>query len=247
MPDAAAEAAVEAMWAPIWASARAALDAEAAAPAAARPAWAWPVAGALGGTAAAIVLALTPFLLVPALPRARFGALPWLATPPRRVAAALAALRPDVLRGRVFVDLGAGDGAAVLAAARAGALARGVELNPTLVMWARMRPAPAPAPAFHLGDLFAHDIRDADVLMLYGVVPLMPRLAAKIEAEAKPGVVVISHRFALPPAWAPHLRATVDSMHIYCRDGNPLLHQPSAPPADAAAAPPPSASSTELR
>ena len=78
----------EDIWAPLLEQARVLLDAEAEASAPVRrPAWALPAAGAIGGLAATILLVLTPFLIVPALPRARFGALPWLVTPPRRLAA----------------------------------------------------------------------------------------------------------------------------------------------------------------
>jgi hypothetical protein len=242
MPDAASERALEELWAPVWASARAALDTEAAAapaPGEASPPWLWPVAAALGGTAAALMLVVTPFLVVPALPRAWFGSLPWLPTPAARVSRALDALRPGLLSPppaggrRVYVDWGAGDGVTVLAAAARGAAARGVELNPSLWLWAPARAARARArgdfaasggsAAFELGDLFKHSVADADVVMLYGVAPLMPRLAAKLAAEAKPDVVILSHRFPLPAAqWGAFCHGSVENVHVYCRAHNPL-------------------------
>jgi hypothetical protein len=102
-------------------------------------------AGALAaGVLAASVLAgaafTAPFFIVPWLPRRLYGALPYMATSPRRLEALLSALPPAyTVPGRRFIDLGSGDGVAVLAAARRGMLADGVELNPSLVFIARWR------------------------------------------------------------------------------------------------------------
>lgn len=229
--------AVEDTWAPLLEQARVLLDAEAAAtslePATRRPVWALPAVGAIGGVAFAIVLAITPFFVVPVLPRARFGALPWLVTSPKRLASVMDALKPGVLgRGRVFVDLGSGDGGAVLAAARRGATSRGVELNPTLVLASRLaawRAAPDVVAAggnasFHFGNLFAHPVADADVIMIFGMRPVMARVAAKLDAEAKPGAVVVSYRYPLPgDNWAAREHSSsVDDVHVYCSTGSPL-------------------------
>jgi len=219
------DAVAEASLTTLWEAFSAAAEADAALhPLPPPPAWARPATLALGGAGAALLLALTPFLLVPALPRRLFGALPWLATSRARVGRALDALSPSVLhkdgtRGAVFVDLGSGDGGCILEAAARGLRARGVELNPTLALAANVRGART-----HLGDLFRHSVADADVVWLYGVGPLMPRLAAKLAAEGKPSLVVLSHRFKLPGepgGW--RLHGTVDSVHVHSRaDSSPL-------------------------
>ena len=215
--DAAAEASLTTLWDAFSAAAEADATLHPLPP---PPAWARPATLALGGAGAALLLVLTPFLLVPALPRRLFGALPWLATSRARVGRALDALSPAAApKGAVFVDLGSGDGGCILEAAARGLRARGVELNPTLALAANARGART-----HLGDLFRHSVADADLVWLYGVGPLMPRLAAKLAAEGKPSLVVLSHRFKLPGepgGW--RLHGTVDSVHVHSRaDASPL-------------------------
>lgn len=210
--DAIAEKSLNSLWAAFRAAAEADDELHPLPP---PPAWTRSLPLAAGGVAATLLLVLTPFLIVPSLPRRIFGALPWLPTPRHRIARALDALAPALLaRDAVFVDLGSGDGVAVLEAARRGLRARGVELNPTLALYARARGAPT-----QIGDLFRHDVRDADIVMLYGVGPLMPRLAAKLAAEGKPALVVLSHRFRFgdESSWGGALRATVENVHIYSR------------------------------
>lgn len=181
------------------------------------------------GVAAVGTALLLPFFIVPWLPRKVFGALPWLPTSPRRVNAVLDALRPDIVKpGRTFVDLGAGDGVAVIEAAKRGMVARGVELNPSLVLLSHINALRAGLPvyrrcSFRWGDLFKHPVADADVIMVFGVVPLMPRIASKLDAEAKPQAVVMSHKFALPAdSWGAHQRANINDVLVYCKDESPL-------------------------
>jgi hypothetical protein len=191
--------------------------------------------GSLGKRAAKAVVGVVllggvlslPFLVVPWLPRKVFGALPWLPTSARRVNAVLRMLKPQHTQpGNVFVDLGSGDGVAVIEAAKAGMQSFGVELNPTLwlmSLWNARVAGVHGHTAFTCGDLFKHPIGDAHVVMVFGVVPLMPRIAAKLDAEARHGAVVISHKFRLPAdTWGRHLHATVDDMLIYRKGDSPL-------------------------
>lgn len=189
---------------------------------------------ALGGGLVLFSLAAAPFFIVPWLPRARFGALPYLATSPSRASRLLAALPPGAVgAGRSFVDLGSGDGVLVLAAAAAGCRAVGVELNPTLhavasarALLARLRGGGGGggSATFLLGSMFDTSVREFDVVMAFGVVPLMPRIAAKLEAEASPVAVFVSRKFELPPGAAPSFtlaRVVADDMFVYVREGSP--------------------------
>lgn len=167
-----------------------------------------------------LTAALAPFHIVPWLPRRTFGALPWIQTSARRVNRALDALpQAFVQRGRYFVDLGSGDGVAVIAAAKRGMIAHGVELNPTLVGISKLlawHGGVSDRATFQLGNLFDHKVARYSVVMVYGVVPLMPRIAAKIEAEALSPVYVISHKFPMPSAtWDSRLVGTIEDMRIY--------------------------------
>lgn len=183
------------------------------------------VLAACGGTFLLVTAALAPFHVVPWLPRRIFGALPWMPTSARRVNRALDALPASFTqRGKRFVDLGSGDGVAVIAAAERGMVAHGVELNPTLVALSRFLAwRRASAATFELGNMFAHKLASYDVIMVFGVVPLMPRIGAKIEAEATGPVCVVSHKFPLPSdPWDARQVTTVDDMRIYRFDPGPL-------------------------
>jgi hypothetical protein len=185
-----------------------------------------PISGVRGRYAAAamcgIVISLTaaavPFMVVPWLPRRVFGALPWLPTSARRVNKALDALPASFTQpGRRFVDLGSGDGVAVFAAAQKGMLAQGVELNPTLVLLSRILAWRRGVKVnFILGNMFDHSIAGVDVIMVYGVVPLMSRIGDKILNECHGPTYVISHKFALASEpWDQYYVQTVDGIRIY--------------------------------
>lgn len=102
-----------------------------------------------------------------------------------------------------FFDLGSGDGESVLAAGSAGWKATGIELNSTLWAVSCIRRFFSNKSIrtncnFLWGDLWKYDIREADAVMIFGVKPLMPRIANKIAKECKPGTFVMSYRFCIP-------------------------------------------------
>ncbi len=138
------------------------------------------------------VLALTAYA-------AWIGA-PWLPTPRRAIDAALDAL--SVGPSDTVVDLGAGDGRVLVAAARRGARAIGYELSPLFwaLAWAR---------TFRLGRLvsvrladgFRADLQGATVLFAFLRPATMPRLAQAIEKgewRKEKSVHVVSYAFLLP-------------------------------------------------
>lgn len=174
----------------------------------------------VAGTAAAIIGLVAPFFIVPWLPRHLFGALPWLPTSPRRVNALLDSLPAGVVApGRAFIDLGSGDGVAVIEAAKRGMRGVGVELNPTLVALSRLNAARAGGGVwsrtrFGVADLFRTSVSEYDVIMVFGVIPMMPRLAAKLDAELVRDTYVASHKFPLP-GWDRRLSHVVDDIFVY--------------------------------
>ncbi|MEY2879721.1 MAG: hypothetical protein RLZZ15_2101 [Verrucomicrobiota bacterium] len=135
----------------------------------------------------------------PAPPR-----VPFLATPPAVMSRmlALAAPRP----GELVLDLGCGDGRFVVEAAKNfGARGVGVDLDPVRLGEARARAELAGVTAqvaWRCEDIFATDIRDADVLCAYLLPPLHPPLLKKLQREAKPGLRLVSHDYIFP-GWPP--------------------------------------------
>jgi SAM-dependent methyltransferase len=105
---------------------------------------------------------------------------------------------------RVF-DLGSGDGRMVIAAAKRGARAVGVEYNPDLVLLSRRNAALAGLSAqrarFVEGDIFETDFASATVVTLYLLPGLNLRLRPAL-LEMRPGTRVVSHQFSLGD-WEP--------------------------------------------
>lgn len=109
-----------------------------------------------------------------------------------------------------FVDLGSGDGTAILTAASQGYYATGFELNPTLWLISSLRRIFSTNKSirsnshFILGDMFHNDtakmcLRHADCVMIFGVNSLMPQIATLIQRECcRPGCLIMSYRFRVP-------------------------------------------------
>ncbi|MDO8582103.1 MAG: 50S ribosomal protein L11 methyltransferase [bacterium] len=113
----------------------------------------------------------------------------------------LAALQPN----ERFVDLGSGDGRLVIAAAQRGANAVGYEINPFLVAIARFRiwySGVGDRATIRWQSFWSADFRAADVISIFGITGIMPRLEKKLSVELRPGARVVSYIFSLPN-WKP--------------------------------------------
>jgi|SoiMethySBSTD1v2_1073268.scaffolds.fasta_scaffold42852_4 SAM-dependent methyltransferase len=103
------------------------------------------------------------------------------------------------------IDLGSGDGRNVIAAARRGAHAMGVEYNPDLVELSK-RVAAAAGVAdkaeFVQGDMFAADISKATALVLFLIPSNLEKLAPKFLA-LKPGTRIVSNTYEIGGGWEP--------------------------------------------
>lgn len=104
----------------------------------------------------------------------------------------------------IVVDLGSGDGRTVIAAAKRGFRALGIEYNPDMVALARREAAKAGVAdraTFVQGDIFATDFSNANVVTMY----LLPSLNLKLRPqllEMKPGTRLVSHAFTMGD-WEP--------------------------------------------
>lgn len=117
--------------------------------------------------------------------------------------------------GERMLDIGSGDGRIVIAAARRGTAAHGVELNPWLVWWSRLQARMwglSSKAAFTCGNLWSFDTSDFDVVTVYGLSPIMRRLGEKLSRELKPGARVVSHGFRFPDWQAVQ---EVDGVYLY--------------------------------
>lgn len=116
----------------------------------------------------------------------------------------------------IHFDLGSGDGRTVIAAAKRGANATGVEFNPDMValsVRAAKREGVADKAKFIHGDIFQTDFSKATVITLY----LLPSLNTKLRPtilNMKPGTRVVSHAFTMGE-WEADETANVDGRTAY--------------------------------
>lgn len=97
------------------------------------------------------------------------------------------------------LDLGSGDGRTVIAAARRGARALGVEHNPQLVEHARLlaqKSGVGERASFVQGDLFEADLSQATVITLFLLDEINIKLRPKL-LGLKPGTRVVSNTFTM--------------------------------------------------
>ena len=115
-----------------------------------------------------------------------------------------------VTKGDLVVDLGSGDGRMIIAAAKRGARARGVEFNPELVEHSRKRARDAGVASlatFVQGDMYAADISDATVLALFLLPENLEKLRDKFLA-LKPGTRIVLNTYMIP-GWEPDVTETI--------------------------------------
>lgn len=116
----------------------------------------------------------------------------------------------------IHYDLGSGDGRTVIAAAKRGAQAVGVEYNPDMVALSERAAAKEGVSAkakFINGDIFQTDFSHATVVTLY----LLPSLNVKLRPtilKMKPGTRVVSHAFTMDE-WQPDQTENVEGRTAY--------------------------------
>jgi len=133
----------------------------------------------------------------------------WVPTSPELVEKMLDMAR--VTPRDYVVDLGSGDGRTVIAAAKRGAQALGVEYNNDLVALSRQRARDAGVAdkaAFVQGDMFEADISKATVLALFLLPQNLERLRDKFLA-LPPGTRIVLNTLDIP-GWEPDAKEMVD-------------------------------------
>ena len=116
------------------------------------------------------------------------------------------------------IDLGSGDGRTVIAAAKRGARALGIEYNPDLVGLSKRNAAKegvGDRAHFVQADLFESDFSQATVITMF----LLPEINLKLRPrilELKPGTRIVSNSFTMGE-WTADETATVsDGCSAYC-------------------------------
>jgi 2-polyprenyl-3-methyl-5-hydroxy-6-metoxy-1,4-benzoquinol methylase len=116
------------------------------------------------------------------------------------------------------MDVGCGDGRMVVTAAKTyGARGLGIDIDPQRIAEAKLnaqRAGVANKVEFRVGNLFAADISQADVLAMYLLETVNMQLRPKILSTMKPGVRVVSHAFTMGD-WKADLQESIDGKQVF--------------------------------
>jgi SAM-dependent methyltransferase len=140
----------------------------------------------------------------------------WVPTPPELVEKMLdlARLTPDDR----LVDLGSGDGVLVIAAARRGIRARGIEYEPQLVEYSKRQAREAGVEGrtrFVRGDIFKTDFSEATVVTTF-LLPSMNLQLRPTFLAMKPGTRIVANTFAIGD-WEPDETVLVEPCERWCK------------------------------
>jgi Methyltransferase domain len=116
------------------------------------------------------------------------------------------------------VDLGSGDGRNVIAAAKRGARAHGIEYNPDLVELSRKSAAKegvSDRATFEKDDIFKSNFSKATVVILF----LLPEMNVKLRPkllDLKPGTRIVANTFAIGDWMADETVIAADNCEHWC-------------------------------
>lgn len=116
------------------------------------------------------------------------------------------------------IDLGSGDGRNVIAAARRGAQALGVEYNPELAAYSRRAAAAAGVAdraRFVEGDMYEADISKASVLALFLIPVNLQKLTPNF-LTMKPGSRIVINTYTIPE-WEPDETIKEADCMVWCQ------------------------------
>ena len=110
----------------------------------------------------------------------------------------------DVKKGDVVYDLGCGDGRIPIAAARRGARAVGIDIDPQRIAESNANAKAAGVAdrvEFRVQDAMTVDVSPATVVTLYLLSSSNAKLRPLLTKQLKPGARVVSHAFSMGSLW----------------------------------------------
>jgi len=96
-----------------------------------------------------------------------------------------------VQSGEIIYDLGSGDGRLVFEAVKRGAKGTGVEIFILPWLYSKIKSLFYPGSKMVLGDMFRHNIGDAQVVFIYLLDKSYGRLSEKFNKELMPGARIV--------------------------------------------------------
>lgn len=99
--------------------------------------------------------------------------------------------------GKVFYELGSGDGRVVLEAGKMGAESYGIEQSWLRVWWSRYKAHKLKVACSHFfhGNIFQRQYFPADVVYIYMLPKAVDKLEGKLQQELKKGAIVITQTY----------------------------------------------------
>lgn len=103
-------------------------------------------------------------------------------------------------KGKKIIDIGSGDGRIVIALAKAGFDAHGIELNPLLVFKSKkaIKKEGLKNAYIHWGNFWQHSFSSYDILIMYGIKHIMNQFGKKLKKELKPNSYILTNFFIFP-------------------------------------------------
>lgn len=126
-----------------------------------------------------------------------FRGAPYAALSKDRIKTMFELLKPE--KGKLFLDIGSGDGRIVIAAVKHNLNSYGYEINPLLVLISMYKIRKQHLNAdIKLKDYWKEDLSKFDYIAVWGVPTMMKRLESKLLKELKPGAKVVSNHLKFP-------------------------------------------------
>lgn len=119
-----------------------------------------------------------------------------------------------VKKGKIFYELGSGDGRVVLEAASLGAEGNGVEQSWIRVWYSRLKARNLTLPNAHFfhGNIFDRHYFPADIVYIYMLQNCVNKLEEVLKKELKKGAVVITQKYHFKK-WKPFKK--IDNFWYY--------------------------------
>ena len=107
----------------------------------------------------------------------------------------------DIKKGTVVYDLGSGNGKLLFLSAKKGGMAKGLEINPYLVLLSNIRSFFSPFRDnvhTYWKNFWNVNLSEADVIFIYLLPWKMKKLEEKLLRECKKGTLIVSNSFIFP-------------------------------------------------
>ncbi len=137
---------------------------------------------------------------------------PYIPTKTKKVSKILK--EAGVKKGKIFYELGSGDGRVVIEASKLGAIANGIEQSWLRVWYSRYKSKQLGLKNIYFmhGNVFDRHYYPADIVYIYLLTKAVLRLEEKLKKELKKGAVVVTQTYHFKK-WKPFKK--IDNFWLY--------------------------------